>query len=258
MPKRAVITGASSGIGAELARVLARRGWSVALLARRADLLDELAKEIGPSAVSIACDVTDSESVRDAVRKGEELLGGAFDLAVANAGVSGPTHATKFSLDDAERIIRVNVLGMFYLFDAVIPGMVERRSGQFAGIASLAGLRGLPTSSVYSASKSAMQSFLEASRGELAPYGVKVTTVNPGFIATPMTEKNKFKMPFLMNVGDAAVIIADGIERGARVVEFPRLLAYAIRLLRLFPAALYDRVTSPYGRRKIDPAKVKR
>jgi short-subunit dehydrogenase len=87
---------------------------------------------------------------------------------------------------------------------------------------------------------------------------VKVTTVNPGFVATPMTEKNRFKMPFLMNVGDAAVMIADGIERGARVVEFPRPLALAIRLLRLFPAALYDRVTSPYGRRKIDPARVKR
>jgi short-subunit dehydrogenase len=258
MSKRAIITGASSGIGAELARVLARRGWSVALLARRTDLLDEVAGSIGASAVAVPCDVTDADSVRAAVRSGEEALGGPFDLAVANAGVGGPTHATKFNVSNAERMVRVNILGMMYLFDAVMPGMVERRSGRFAGVASLAGLRGLPTSSVYSATKSAMQSFLEASRGELALYGIKVTTVNPGFIDTPMTEKNKFKMPFLMNVGDAARIIADGIERGARVVEFPWPLSLALRIVRFFPAALYDFVTAPYGRRKIDPSKVKR
>jgi short-subunit dehydrogenase len=155
-------------------------------------------------------------------------------------------------------MVRVNVLGMMYLFDAVVPGMVERRSGHFVGVASLAGLRGLPTSSVYSATKAAMQAFLESSRGELAPYGVRVTTVNPGFIATPMTEKNRFKMPFLMNVDEAALIIADGIERGARVVEFPRLMSALVRLTRFLPAVVYDFATAPYGRRKIDPPKVKR
>jgi short-subunit dehydrogenase len=258
MTKRALITGASSGIGAALAKVLARRGWSVALLARRVDLLNEVVRDVGAAAGAFPCDVTDLSSVRDAVRNAESALGGPFDLAIANAGISVPTHSTKFNIDDAENMVRVNVLGMMYLFDAVVPGMVERRSGHFVGVASLAGLRGLPTSSVYSATKAAMQAFLESSRGELAPYGVRVTTVNPGFIATPMTEKNRFKMPFLMNVDEAALIIADGIERGARVVEFPRLMSALVRLTRFLPAVVYDFATAPYGRRKIDPPKVKR
>jgi Short-chain dehydrogenases of various substrate specificities len=136
--------------------------------------------------------------------------------------------------------------------------MVERRSGHFAGIASIAGLRGLPTSSVYSASKSAMQSFLEASRIELAPYGVSVTTVNPGFVATPMTEKNRFKMPFLMGPDEAARIIVRGLERRARVVEFPLAMSLAMRMVRLIPDALYEKLTGPYSRRKVDADRLRR
>ncbi|MFP5245298.1 MAG: SDR family NAD(P)-dependent oxidoreductase, partial [Thermoanaerobaculia bacterium] len=218
-PSRAILTGASSGIGLALARELGRRGYDLALLARRGDVLDELAKHLPSRAVAVVCDVTDAASVRDAVRKAELELGGPFDLAIANAGVSIPNHATKFNLAEAEQVIRVNVLGTFYLYDAVIPSMIERRRGRFVGVASLAGLRGLPTSGPYSASKAAMQAFLEAARIELVPYGVGVTIVNPGFVRTAMTEKNRFKMPFLMNADEAANVIADGIERGARVVE---------------------------------------
>src|SRR5687767_1155668 len=109
---RAILTGASSGIGLELAREFSRRGYELALLARRGDLLDQLAAEVTTRAVAIPCDVTDGAAVHDAVRRAEDLLGGSFDLAVANAGVSIPGHATKFSVADAEMIIRVNVLGM--------------------------------------------------------------------------------------------------------------------------------------------------
>ena len=100
--------------------------------------------------------------------------------------------------------------------------MIERRSGRFVGVASVAGLRGLPTSGPYSASKAAVQAFLEAARIELVPYHVGVTIVNPGFVVTEMTAKNRFHMPFLMKAPKAARIIADGIERGKRVIEFPR------------------------------------
>src|SRR5258706_7868034 len=141
---RAIITGASSGIGAALARELARRGWTLALLARREDLLDTLVRKLPTKSIALPCDVTDAAAVREAVKRGEEALGGPFDLAVANAGVGIPSHAAKFILADAELMVRVNVLGMFNLFDAVIPSMVERRSGRFAGVASIAGLRGLP------------------------------------------------------------------------------------------------------------------
>src|SRR5215217_409305 len=182
---RAVITGASSGIGLELARELSRRGWELLLLARRVELIEQL-----PRSEGVACDVTDASAVRKAVS-------GPFDLAIANAGVSIPNHAAKFSLADAEQVLRVNVLGMLYLYDAVIPSMIERRSGRFAGVASLAGLRGLPAAAPYSASKAAMQAFLEASRVELAAYGVGVTIINPGFVSTAMTAKNRFRMPFL-------------------------------------------------------------
>ena len=235
---RAVVTGASSGIGLELARELSRRGWELLLLARRVELIEKL-----PRSEAVACDVTDAGAVRAAVR-------GTFDLAVANAGVSIPNHAAEFSLANAEQVFRVNVLGMLALYDAVIPAMIERRSGRFAGIASLAGLRGLPAAAPYSASKAAMQAFLEASRVELAPYGVGVTIVNPGFIVTPMTAKNRFRMPFLMTAERAARIIADGLERGKRVVEFPRGTSMMMRFLRHAPDALYDRMLRAQGRKR--------
>ena len=245
--KRAVITGGSVGIGAALSRELTKRGWAVATLSRRTT-----------DGVSISCDVTDAAAVHDAVRQAEEKLGGEFDLAVANAGVSVPNHAAKFSLTDAEHTIRVNVLGMLNLYAAVIPSMVQRRSGQFAGVASIAGLRGLPSAGPYSASKAAMQAFLEASRVELLPHNVRVTVVNPGFIATAMTEKNRFRMPFLMQPDAAARVIADGIERGKRVVEFPRPMSMRMRARRLLPDAIYDRVMKGYAGRKMDPGQVKR
>lgn len=244
MTKRAIITGASSGIGHALAHELARRGWKLALLARRGDLLSDLANEL--HADGVVCDVTDKTAVRGAVQK----LGGTFDLAVANAGVSIPGHATKFKLDEAEQVMRVNYLGMLYLFDAVIPAMVERKRGRFAGVASIAGLRGIPAAGPYSASKAAMQAFLEAARVELKPYGVGVTIVNPGFIATPMTAKHRFRMPFLMGPEKAARIIADGLENGKRVVEFPWQMSRIMRLARLLPDAVYDAVTAGAARRK--------
>lgn len=256
--KTAVITGASSGIGEALAHELARRGWGLALLARRGDVCEQLAKSIGGNAIGIGCDVMDGVAVRTAVQRAMAHFGVPFDLAIANAGIGVPSHAKKFSISDAEQMIRVNVLGMMYLFDAVIPSMIDRRSGHFAGVASLAGLRGLPTSSVYSASKAAMQAFLEASRVELAPYGVKVTIINPGFIDTPMVAKHEHKLPFLMTAADAATTIADGLERGARVVEFPKPMSMAMRVARMLPGAWYDRVMTPFGRRKHDPAKVRR
>jgi len=248
---RAILTGASSGIGLELARELARRGYDLALLARRGDLLEQLAAELPTRTVTMACDVTDLAAVRDAVRAAQERLGGPFDLAIANAGIGSPGHATKFNVEDAEQMLRVNVFGMLYLFDAVIPPMIEQKKGRFVGVASIAGLRGLPSSATYSASKAAMQTFLEASRIELAPYGVGVTIVNPGFIATPMTEKNRFPMPFLMKADRAARVIANGIERGKRVVEFPLPLSLLMRFLRHLPDALYDRATMSFARRKV-------
>ncbi len=251
MTKNAIITGASSGIGQGLARELARRGWSVAMLARRMELMeaerDRLRGE-GHNAVAIPCDVSDRSSVEAAVREAQSALGGPCDLAIANAGVGIQGHAAKFDVDSAKRMIEVNVLGTMYLFAATIPSMVERRQGHFVGIASMAGYRGLPSASVYSASKAAMHSFLEASRIELAPFGIAVTTVNPGFIATAMTEKNRFPMPFLMTLDQALPIMVRGIEARKRIVEFPRPTSLLIHTARLLPYAVYQWVMKRQAR----------
>ncbi|MCU1348808.1 MAG: oxidoreductase [Acidobacteria bacterium] len=240
---RTLITGASSGIGEALARELTRRGHAVALLARRAELLEAIASEL-PGSVAIPCDVGDAASVAAAVQQAEQALGGPLDLAVANAGVGAPSHAAKFKIEDAERMVRVNIVGTMNLFAAVIPGMIARRSGRFAGVASLAGYRGLPTSSVYSSTKAAMHSFLESSRIELVPYGVGVTIVNPGFVDTPMVKEPK-KLPFIVSAEKAASIIADGLERGKRVVEFPLPMSLLMHALRFVPDSWYEKVLAP-------------
>jgi len=258
---RTLITGASAGIGAALARELARRGHDLALLARRSDLLEDLATELraqGRNVATAVCDVIDADAVRHAVRQVEKQLGGPCHLAIANAGVSIPVTAHAFEIRDAEQMLRVNVLGLMYLFDAVIPSMIERGNGRFVGIASIAGLRGLPAAAPYSASKAAVQAFLEAVRIELRPLGVAVTTVNPGFVDTPMTKKNRFRMPFLMTAEKAAGVIADGIDDGKRLIEFPWPTSLMMRAMRLVPDALYERMMTPYARRAMDASKVKR
>ncbi len=256
MSKNVILTGASSGIGLALGRELARRGYRVALCARRRDLLDQAAAELrqnGFEAMALACDVTDRNSVSEAVRQVEQAWGGV-DLAIANAGIDLPTSLENFELERAEAVMHVNFNGMLYLFDAVIPSMIARRNGRFVGVASLAGLRGLPTSAAYSASKGAMQLFLESARVELAQHDVGTTIINPGFVKTAMTEKNDFHMPFLMDADTAARLMADRLERGWRVIDFPLPTSLAMRFARLLPVFLYDLVAAVMLR-QAQPAK---
>ncbi|HXI11656.1 MAG TPA: SDR family NAD(P)-dependent oxidoreductase [Thermoanaerobaculia bacterium] len=242
--KNAIITGGSSGIGLALANELVTRGYRVALLARRLEHLEREAsrlRESGAEVVAVQCDVTLAQEVRSGVQRVVEQWG-PIDLVIANAGLGLPTPAVGFDLGNAEAMMRTNFFGMIYLFDAVVPSMIERRTGHFAGIASLAGLRGLPTSGVYSASKAAMQAFLEAVRVELAQFGVAVTIVNPGFVRTDMTSKNNFTMPFLMEADDAAARIVTGLERRCATIEFPLGTSLMMRFARALPTAVFDRV----------------
>jgi short-subunit dehydrogenase len=260
MPQTIFITGASSGIGLELARLYATRGDRVVMTARRRELLESEARAIDATAervMTIACDVGDRAALGAAV---QSVLArwGTIDVAIANAGVGITMRADRFRIDDAELMVRTNILGMMYLYAAVITPMVERGRGHFVGIASIAGHRGLPTSSVYSATKAAMQAFLEATRIELAPRGVAVTTVNPGWVDTAMTQKNRFRMPLLMTAERAARIIARGVDRQRPVIEFPLPTSLLMRLLRVVPRFVYDRLTAPYARRKIDSTRVNR
>ena len=237
-----IITGASSGIGAELARRYGRRKFRVALLARRVEQLDRVADEIvsaGGDAMVLPCDVQSNESVSHAVSQ-VHARWETIDLAVANAGVAKPVRTSRLVLEDAEMVMRTNFFGMLYLFHAVIPKMIERGRGHFAGVASLAGLRGMPNFAVYSASKAAMQAFLEAARVELKPRGISVTTINPGFVATELTAPNKFYMPFLMQLDRAADIIERGLDRRARVIQFPLPTSLVMKSVRVMPDALFD------------------
>jgi NAD(P)-dependent dehydrogenase (short-subunit alcohol dehydrogenase family) len=237
-----VLTGASSGWGRALAPRLASDGHAVALLARRAEPLEALAARIrdgGGEALAIACDVSDRAAVQDAVRRARAALG-PIERLVANAGISEPTPGRRFDAAAFERIQRTNLIGPAYCIEAVLPEMIERRSGHLVGVSSLAAYRGLPTWGGYCASKAGLSALLESLRVELGPYGVAVTTIHPGFVKTPMTEKGGSPMPFLLELEDAADRMHRAIRARRRLFAFPWPLAAASRVGRLLPAAIYD------------------
>jgi short-subunit dehydrogenase len=237
-----LITGASSGIGAALAVELAQRGWDVGLVARRREQLEAVAALVraeGRLAVVAPADVLDRTAVAAAVRACVAVLG-PVDLAVANAGGGGQTPSVAFDAVEVGRIIRLNFDGVMYTFEAVLPAMVERGQGHIAAVASVAGLLGMPPSSAYSASKAAVQVQLQAMNAELRPRGVAVTVINPGFVKTPLTDLNDFPMPFCWPVERAVRVIADGLERRKRVIEFPFQLAWLVRAMRWLPATVVE------------------
>jgi short-subunit dehydrogenase len=243
----AAVTGASTGIGRALALELARHGCRVGLLARRRDLLQETADAIraaGSHATVNPCDVTDRAQVAQAVNEVTRALG-PVDLLIANAGMGRAVPVGRFDGRLIAEMYQVNVLGAIYAIEAVLPSMLERRHGHIAGVASLAGYRGFPATSVYCATKAAMITQLEGLRVELAAYGVRVTTVCPGFVRTPMTGRNSGPMPFLLEPEDAARRIVRAIRRGRRVYNFPWPLALALWLVRRLPNPVYDRLARP-------------
>lgn len=244
--KTAFVTGASSGIGWSLALRLAMRGVEVGIAARRREHLDALAAAIdgaGGKARIYTLDVTRPDQVVEVIQRADDELGG-LDLVVANAGVGKDRWSGKLTWEDVEPVISVNVTGAAATLTAVLPRMVERQRGQLVGISSLAGLRGMPRSAAYSASKAFLSTFLEGLRVDLQGTGVSVTDVRPGFVRTPLTASNRFRMPFLLEVEEAVTAILDGIDRRAPVVSFPRPLAAAARAGRLLPVSLWDRVVT--------------
>jgi len=238
------ITGASSGIGAALALEAADEGARVALLARRVDELEEIARQVrdrGGEALVTPVDVTSHQNVKDAFSAIREEWG-TPDVVVANAGVGRPSSIKKMRMGEIEQLFQVNFFGVLYTADAVIQGMIERGSGRFAAVSSLAGWRGLPLSGSYSASKAAVTAWMESSRIELKGSGVELTTIHPGFVRTAMTAKNRFPMPFLMDAGKASRIIYRGILAGQSEVNFPFGTTTLMQLARHLPNPVFDRV----------------
>jgi short-subunit dehydrogenase len=250
---RVFITGASSGIGAALARQYAARGAILGLAARREAALRSLAAALGTPCGIHPCDVRDLAAMQAAAAD-FVAAHGVPDLVIANAGVSHGT-LTENAEDAAvfREILDVNVTGLVHTFQPFIAPMRARGSGRLAGIASVAGFRGIPGSSAYSASKAAAISYLESLRVELRASGVRVTTLCPGYIATPMTASNPYRMPFLLDADEAARRFARAIDAGRRVAVIPWQMAIIGRILRVLPDAVYDRLFSRAGRKPRRP-----
>ena len=244
--KVVLITGASSGIGRALAVELARRCAAVGLLARRQDLLQEVINAIeahGGRAVALPADVTDANAVRVAVNALQSEFG-PIDLLIANAGVGATTAARQLEPEGVARVFSVNVMGVVNSVTAVIPQMTERGRGQLAVISSLAAYRGLPKSAAYCASKAAISSLFESLRLDLQPQGIDVTIIHPGFIKTPLTAGRQAKLPFLLEVDDAARKIIGAIEKRKKSYAFPWQLAMIVRAGMIMPNSLYDWISS--------------
>ncbi len=240
--QRVVITGASSGIGAALAREYARRGATLGLIARRRDPIERLAAELPGTHAAYAVDVRDARALRAAAEQFCARFGGA-DLVIGNAGVSVGTLTDRAEDEPVFReILDINVLGLFNTFQPFLASMRAAHRGTLAGIASVAGFRGLPGAGAYSASKAAAIAYLESLRVELRGSGVHVVTVSPGYVATPMTERNPYPMPFLLNVDEAARRIARAIERRKPHSVIPWQMAVVGGILRALPRPLYDRL----------------
>ncbi len=242
--KKILITGASSGIGLELAKQLAAKGCSLALLNRRTAITDKLASELSGDKnkiVSIKCDVSCRKEVLNAVSKAEELLG-KIDIAILNSGISNRSSVENFDAESTRQIFEVNVLGIVYCVEALLPGFIKANEGTIVGVSSLADGRGFPKSGPYCASKAAVTVLVESLRTELKKHKVKIITVKPGFVKTPLTDKNEFQMPFLMKAEKAAAIILKGIEKEKRMIQFPIPTVLGARLLRVLPDFIFDSI----------------
>lgn len=246
-----VVTGASSGIGWALAKELARQGAKVGLIARREDKLVELAAEIqkhGGTSAHVAADVGRREETLKAFQTLADKLG-PVDVLVANAGVGRPTLLDPFNIEDVEAMFRVNLMGVIYSIEAVLPDMLRRGSGHLAAVSSMASYKGLPGESAYCASKAAVNTYMEGLRIQLRSRGIAVTTICPGFVLTPMTEPNEFRMPWLIDADDAARRMARALDRRVKVFNFPWQMGVLMRLTRWLPDRLIARTMSRYDKK---------
>lgn len=242
--RRVFITGASSGLGAALALRYAQLGATLGLLARRGDTLQALIKTLPHPERhrAYAVDVNDHEGIRNAAIDYIEHAGG-IDVVIASAGISHGT-LTEYGREDLPvfaSILATNVTATFATFAPFIgPMKAQRTPARLVGIGSVAGIRGLPGGGGYSASKSAVITYCESLRVEMAPYGIDVVTICPGYIDTPMTQHNSYAMPFLMAPDKFAAAAVRAIERGTSYTVIPWQMGVVAKLLRALPNPVYD------------------
>lgn len=233
------ITGASSGIGRALALELAKRGRTVAASARRREELERLAAEAPPGRIApFPVDVSDAAAMARVATAIEAAIG-PLDLAVFNAGTHDPVAVDAFDPARFRRLMDINYMGAVNGIAAVVRGFIARRSGHVAVVSSVAGYRGLPQAAAYGPTKAALINLCEALKPDLDRHNVRISVINPGFIRTPLTDRNDFPMPFLMEADEAARRIVAGLDAGTFEITFPRRFTFMLKLARLLPYPLY-------------------
>lgn len=251
--KVVAITGASTGLGAEMAAQLGRAGCKVALLARNTEKLAAVADAVrasGGTPLAIPCNVDDWPAVQQAVAQAETELG-PLECMIANAGVGQKLTDALWDPTVPEQIMRTNFIGMIHALYAALPGMLKRAKGHLVGVASMASYQGVPKDGGYAASKAAQRVFLEGLRVELHGSGVRVTCICPGFVRTPMTDKNDFDMPFLLEPEDACRRMLKAIAARRRVFNFPRRLDALVTVGTHTPRWIFDRALASAAKGKM-------
>lgn len=247
--KIVLLTGASTGIGKGIALKLINENCKLVLIARRTELIEEYLTHLqitndklrltNGQPLIIKCDVSKKNEVANAYKLIKEKFD-KIDVAILNAGTGHRVTVRNYSSKFAEEIIGANLFGIIYWVEQLLPEFVARKEGMIVGVSSLADNRGYSGSGFYSASKAAATTYLEGLRIELKPFNIKVVTVRPGFVKTPMTDKNEFKMPWLMNIEKAAEIIIGGIKKEKRIIQFPLQMVLLTRLIGLLPGRFYE------------------
>lgn len=249
--KVVLVTGASSGIGKYLSLLLAKEDCKLILLSRRINELETLSDSIklNKTLTIYKCDVSDLEQVELIYHQIKNKFG-KIDIAVLNAGVGHQVKIQDFDINQAKETFDTNVFGVLNFFKVLLPDFIARRGGYIIGVSSMADVRGFVNSGIYCASKSALSKILESFRIELKSFNVKVITVRPGFVQTPMTAKNRFHMPFLLKPEEAAEIILNGIKNEKSIIQFPLPMYFASELIGYLPNSLFEFLSSKFPRKR--------
>jgi short-subunit dehydrogenase len=244
--KTILITGTSSGMGKALAENFLKENCQLILIARRSELVKGYVDAVTNkknSPLIIKCDVSKKDDVAAAYKLIKEKFG-KIDIAILNAGVGHTVTPENYNSLYAEQTFGVNIFGLVYWVEQLLPEFLKNGKGIIVGVSSLADNRGFSGSGFYCASKAAASIYLEGLRVELKRYGIKVITVKPGFVKTPMTDQNKFEMPFLLPAEKAAQIIIDGITKEKRIIQFPWQTVFLTRLVGWIPGSVYEYLAS--------------